>query len=422
LPGLGPDAVISALEASRTARCTAYAGAERHFMDDYKPYVFKTTDCGKTWRAITANLPDMAYVQVIREDRRNPNVLYVGTEIGLYVSIDGGQRWWAAAGRSLPAVPVHEVLVHPRENDLLVATHGRGVFILDDASAVQQLTPEVMAKKAHLFGLRTATRVTMKGTKGNIGDRVFRGPNPPMGALVTYWLSQPIDSAATARLEILDAERKVIRTFPRIPRTKGLQRVTWGLDENGPRPRNAGPVAGEEFFGPVTGPRVLPGTYTVRLIAGADTMTQPVTVRLDPTIPTSDANLRRQLAAARQLRDMQTAVNDTLRALDGFKAQLEARKRAADAQPNGEGREQSRALASVLAEVTKVIDETVKPNDVPFYSEGPRVADRIGALLRNLGTTFDAPTGPQLKLVQELEVELKQALQKAAQVLGKPTM
>ena len=422
LPGLGPDAVISALEPSRTARCTAYAGAERHFMDDYRPYVFKTTDCGRTWRAIAANLPEMAYVQVIREDRKNPNVLYVGTEIGLYVSFDGGQRWWAAAGKSLPAVPVHEVLVHPRENDLLVATHGRGVFILDDASAVQQLSPEVMARPAHLFGLRTATRVTMKGTKGNIGDRVFRGPNPPMGALITYWLSQAPDTAATVRLDILDAERAVIRTMPRIPRGKGLQRVAWGLDENGPRPRNSRPSDGEEFFGPVTGPRVLPGTYTVRLIVGTDTMTQPVTVRLDPTVPATEANLRRQLAAARQLRDMQTAVNDTLRALDGFKAQLEARKRAADAQPNGEGREQSRALAAILAEVGKVIDETAKPTDVPFYSEGPRVADRIGGLLRSLGSTFDAPTGPQLKLVQELEVELKQALQKAAQVLGKPTM
>jgi photosystem II stability/assembly factor-like uncharacterized protein len=422
LPGLAPDGVISALEPSRTGRCTAYAGAERHFMDDYKPYVFKTTDCGKTWKSVAANLPDMAYVLVIREDRKNPNVLYVGTEIGLFVSLDGGQRWWPVRGRNLPATPVHEVLVHPRENDLLVATHGRGVFILDDASVVQQVSQEIMDKRAHLFGLRTATRVTMKGTKGNIGDRVFRGPNPPMGALITYSLANAPDSGTAVRVDILDADRKVIRTIPRAPRAKGMNRVVWGLDENGPRPRNALPVAGEEFFGPIGGPRVLPGTYTVRLVVGPDTMTQPVTVRVDPTIATTTAALTQQLVAGRQLRDMQSAVNDTLRALDGFKAQLEARKRAADGQPNGEGREQSRAIASVLAEVNKVISETVKPTDIPFYSEGPRVADRIGALLRQLGTTFDAPTGPQMKLVQELEVELKQALQKAAQALGKPIM
>lgn len=424
LPGLGPDAVISALEPSRTAACTAYAGAERHLSDDYRPYLWRTTDCGKTWASLAGTLPATAYVQVVREDRRNPQVLYVGTETGLFISVDGGTSFTPVRSRHLPAVPVHEVLVHPRENDLIVATHGRGVFILDDASAVQELTPAVLARPAHLFGLRTATRVTMKGTKGNIGDRAFRGPNPPMGALVTWWMGRALDSATTLRAEVLDASGAVIRRLGRLPRGAGIQRVAWGLDEDGPRARRAAASAGDddEFFGPVGGPKVLPGRYTVRLIVGGDTLAQGVVVRVDPTVAASEAALREQLALGRRLRDMQSAVNDTLRALDGFKAQIEARKRAADALPNGEGREQAKALGAVLADVQQVIDGTVKPTGIPFYSEGPRVADRIGALLRNLGTTFEAPSGEQRKLAGELEVELKDALQKASRALGKPVM
>jgi photosystem II stability/assembly factor-like uncharacterized protein len=422
LPGLGPDAVISALEPSRTAKCTAYAGAERHLSDDYQPYVFKTTDCGKTWTNLAAGLPATAYVQVIREDRKNPNLLYLGTEIGLFVSWDAGRTWVSATGKTLPAAPVHEVLVHPRENDLLIATHGRGVFILDDATPLQQLTPEVLAKPAHLFGMRTATRVTTKGTKGNLGDKLYRAPNPPMGALVHYWLGTAPDSATAVRVEVLDASNAVIRRFARAPRSAGLNRLAWGLDENPPRPRNSAPISGEEFFGAVTGPKVLPGTYTVRLIVGRDTMQQPVVVRLDPTSQTTEAALRAQLIEGRKLRDMVSAANDTLRALDGFKAQLEARKRSADAMPNGEGREQSAALGALLAEVNRVIAVLIKPTDIPFYSEGPRVTDRLNALLRQLSTTIEAPTGPQQALVRELEGELRSALQRAGQVLGRPVM
>ena len=423
VPGVGINAVTSAVEASRTAKCTAYAGFERHLMDDYRPYLFKTSDCGKSWTNIAANLPPMAYVQVVREDRKNPSLLYVGTEIGLFASWNGGQSWAPLRLKNLPNAPVHEVLVHQRENDLIVATHGRGVYILDDATAIQQLTPEIAAARAHLYDMRTATRYSAKATKGNIADRVFRGPNPPYGAAITYSLGARLDTAVVARLEIL-RDGRVIRTLREIPRDAGMNRVTWALDEEPWRPRraNAGVSLGDEFFGPVTGPRVLPGVFTVRLIIGADSLTKPLTVRLDPTMQVSAADLQAQHDAAVQLRDMQGAVNDTLRALDAYRAELATRKANADAIPYGGGAVVSKELARQLELVDTLVYRTVKPVDRPFYSEGPRVADRITALYRNIDGGNRRPTGPQIAHLAELEVELKKALNEASRLLGRPIM
>ena len=420
LRGLGADAVVSAIEPSRTAECTAYAGFDRHLSDDYRPYVYRTTDCGRSWRDITGDLPPLAYVHVVREDRRNPSLLYVGTEIGLFASWDGGGRWHRLTFRNLPAVPVHEVLVHPRENDLIVATHGRGVYILDDATPLQQMRPDA-AGRVELYDMRTATRHSARRMKGNVGDRVFRGANPPYGAPITYRLPGALDSATALRVDVLDAGGRVIRTLRRLPRTAGMQRVWWGLDEEPPRPRraSAGPSPEEEFFGPVTGPRVLPGTYTVRLVAGTDTLTRPLTVRLDPTVRgVTEADLRAQYEAALRLRTMQSAVNDTLRALDAYRAQLAARRSAAEAIPDGGGAPVARELARQLEVVDTLIYRTVKPTDRPFYSEGPRVADRIGALLRSIDGGSRRPTAAQLEHLRELEGELRQALEEARRLLG----
>jgi photosystem II stability/assembly factor-like uncharacterized protein len=123
--GVGPDAVVSGIEASRTAAGTAYAAFERRMSDDFKPYVYKTTDFGRTWTNIAGNLPAANWVQTVREDPKNPNLLYVGTELGLYVSWSGGTQWTRLHLKNFPAVAVHEVIVHPRENDLILATHGR---------------------------------------------------------------------------------------------------------------------------------------------------------------------------------------------------------------------------------------------------------------------------------------------------------
>lgn len=418
--GVGAEAVVSHVEASRTAACTAYATFERHFMDDYRPYVYKTTDCGATWTNISSNLPSMAYLQVLREDPKNPQVLYAGTEIGLYVSVNGGGSWFRLGG-TLPAVPVHEVLVHGRENDLIVATHARGVFILDDASVIQELA-EAAAKPVHLFAMRTATRFATKTTKtGSLGDAIFRGPNPPYGAIIRYHLGTKPSAETPVHIEVRDSAGNVVRTLRNVPREAGINTTAWNLTYESPRARRAGGGGGDDdgFWGPPSGPRVLPGRYTIRLVVGTQQVDQTVTVRLDPTVQVSAADLREQLTLSLQLRDLQSVVNDTLRALDGRKAELEVRKRAADAIPNGEGKAVSEQLAAELKDINALLDALVKPSIAPYWSEGPRIADRVGNLLRNIEMLNAAPTGPQKTLSLELAAELREAMDVVARRLNR---
>ncbi|MEO7963294.1 MAG: hypothetical protein ABIT38_05220, partial [Gemmatimonadaceae bacterium] len=188
VPGVGPDAVVSGIEPSRTAAGTAYVTFERHMMDDYKPYVFKTTDFGRTWSNIGGNLPVSNYVQVIREDPKNTNLLYVGSELGLYASWSGGNSWTRLHLKNLPSVAVHEILIHPRDNDLVLATHGRALWVLDDASPIQQMTPAIAAKTSFLFPSRVATRYNTGDQSWNWGNHQYRGTNAAYGAIVTYWL------------------------------------------------------------------------------------------------------------------------------------------------------------------------------------------------------------------------------------------
>ena len=421
VPGVGPEAVVSHVEASRTAACTAYATFERKFMDDLKPYVFKTLDCGATWTNLSGNLPEGAYLQVLREDPKNPSVLYAGTETGLYVSVTGGNDW-VRLGGNLPAVPVHEILVHQRENDLIVATHGRGIWILDDAHAIQELAAAA-AKPVYLFGMRTATRFATKQNKGSLGNALFMGPNPAYGAIIRYQLRAKPAPDVPVKLEVLDSQGALVRTLAAIPREAGINTTAWNLGYDAPRLRRAinPDDPSIQFFGMPSGPRVLPGRYVVRLTVGDEKAEQSLDVRVDPTSKTTPEALRQQFTVAMELRELQSLANDTLRALDGRKAELEAKRRAAQAIPDGGGAAAVRAITGEIAEVDSLLDILVKPATVPYWSDGPRISDRIGALLRNIDQGNFAPTAAQQKLGKDLAVELRDALERVRKYLGRFT-
>ena len=192
VPGLKPNAWIPTVDASHSDVGTAYVAADHHQDDDYSPYAYMTTDFGKTWKSVIGDLPaKAAWVHVVREDPRNKNLLYIGTEMGIWASWDRGAHWTSLRG-DLPIVPVRDIQVHPRDNDLLLATHGRGLYILDDITALQQYcggeeptTPRCSTSgppSAGTCGTRTATT----------GQKQWTGANPPEGALITYYLkTQP---------------------------------------------------------------------------------------------------------------------------------------------------------------------------------------------------------------------------------------
>jgi len=283
LPGLPPTSQywISRIDASHFDVGTAYVAVDGHRSDDLKPYIFVTHDFGKTFTSLTNDLPKSGNVQVIREDPKNKELLYVGTEFGLYISLDGGAKWQKFM-TDYPTVRTDDILVHPRDGDLIIASHGRSVWIADDITPLQQFTPNVASQDAFLFDVRPAVEWLNDQQHGQQvgGQKVFIGQNAPRGAAINYYLK----SAATGdvKITIADATGKVIRNLDGV-KTAGINRVLWNLAPN-PPPNAQGAAA--NFGGGGGGGRggfggVGPGTYVVSLAVNGKTMTKPLTILPD---------------------------------------------------------------------------------------------------------------------------------------------
>jgi len=218
---------IANIEASPHDRDTAYVAVDGHRSEHYDPLLLVTTDAGRTWTDITGDLPPKWSTRVVREDFRNPNVLYCGTENAAYVSIDRGGRWVKLNGESLPPVSVHDLKQHPRELDLVAGTHGRSIYVLDDASPLSQLNDEVVRSEFHLFDVPPAKPRWFLPYGGMWSDRMFTAENPAMGARITYWVRD--FARDDVKLEISNADGLTVRELTG-PAKPGLNRVTWDLE------------------------------------------------------------------------------------------------------------------------------------------------------------------------------------------------
>ncbi len=410
VPKIPPFSPVSHVEPSRISAGVAYCSFDRHMLDDFRPFVYKTTDFGRTWTNVTGNLPGKAYVWVVREDPRNPDIIYAGTELGLFVSFTQGKHWINLRMKNLPTVSVHDILIHPRENDIILGTHGRSLWIFDDVSFLQELTPDILTNLAHLFSIRPALRFNTKPTRYGIGDKVYRGPNPPYGAYLTYSLKQTLEKKVSVMLEIVDSTGQVIRTIKNIPKERGIHRVAWDLRLEGPRPRRQVRVE-EDFFtrGP-RGPLALPGTYTARLTVGLKTYEKSFEVRLDPTVKVSQNDLQIQKQYSIQLIDMQSFVNDGLRALDFLKKQIEERKETLGRQGENIPREVMEAIESHLKKIGSLQDYLTRPEGTARWSEGPRLIGRLSRLFGSIDGVNALPTKAQQDYFRELEEEFRKAL------------
>ncbi|MGA2846796.1 MAG: sialidase, partial [Candidatus Acidiferrales bacterium] len=277
VPELAKASWVSWVEASRFDPATAYAAFDRHTFGDMDPHVYKTTDYGKTWTAIVAPGSGVrGYAHVIKEDTTTPNLLFVGTEFGLWISVDGGQQWAQYKGHEFPDVAVRDIVVHPRESDLVLATHGRGIWIVDDITPLRKLTPEMLAQEAaFVAGKPTQQRLEANGGWAE-GNATFIGPDPADAALITYYQKKR-HIFGKMKIEIFDDQNKLIDTVPANSR-RGLSRVEWPMRVKAPRV----PAAATAAFEASQGPRVVPGTYTVKMTRGKETYTTPLVVTLDP--------------------------------------------------------------------------------------------------------------------------------------------
>jgi photosystem II stability/assembly factor-like uncharacterized protein len=278
-PGPHREGFVSKIEPSRAAAGTAYVAYDLHYRDDPRPYLFKTTDFGETWTNITSNLPAWGNTYVIREDPHNPRVLYVGTESGLFVSIDGGARWVRWKG-DLPHTGVRSLAVQARERELVVGTFGRAIWIAD-IGPLSQLE-DALRQRVFFFDVKPAVAHNIRYTYGSgveeiNGDLFFRAENPPYGTLLTYYLRDAMPGEA--RLVVKDGAGRVVRTL-RGPAAAGLHRVQWDLetDEGKANPPSGFSTTASERQRQF---RVAPGTYQVTLEVGGSVLARSVEVRAE---------------------------------------------------------------------------------------------------------------------------------------------
>jgi photosystem II stability/assembly factor-like uncharacterized protein len=264
---------MSRIEAGGHDPKVAYLAVSAYRSGNYAPLAYRTADGGKTWTSIASNLPADGPVKVIREDPKTPGLLYAGTEFGLYVSLDRGGHWTPLGG--LPTVAVDDIVVHPRDLDLVVATHGRSLYILDDLRPLQELTPEVLAKEAHLFPPRPALGFyPLPGFADWAGNAVFRGANPPEGALITLYLKEY--TADPVKIAIKSATGRPVANLT-APGTPGINRISWDLK----------PTKDLLFDYEAESPRfVAPGEYTLTLTYGKAKVEQRLKVEIAPGIET----------------------------------------------------------------------------------------------------------------------------------------
>ena len=284
-----PDAPAGAwfagVEPSSHAAGTAYVVLDNHRSNDFRNYVYRTTDFGATWSSITGDLPANRVARTVREDPRRPGLLYLATEFGVFISPDVGAHW-IALRNNMPTMPFNDLVIHPRDNALVLGSHARGVWILDQVNALQELTAAVLASSAHLFSMQPAYEIRTTNLRPHAGDMIFRGENPAVGALVDYWVA---NAGTPVTLTVHDAAGALVQTLA-AKSARGINRVLWNLRFDDVPLRSGGGEDDEE--GPrasTPGPLVPPGTYRVRLVAANRTQEQRVVVRDDPRVTTSAA-------------------------------------------------------------------------------------------------------------------------------------
>ncbi|MFB0564400.1 MAG: WD40/YVTN/BNR-like repeat-containing protein [Candidatus Aminicenantaceae bacterium] len=324
--GLPPNTWCSRIEASHFHGGTAYVAFDGHRHDDYNTYLYKTTNYGYTWKSIRSNLP-FGWVHVIREDLKNENLLFVGTEFGIYASLDSGDSWFSLMN-NLPTVAVRDIAIHPRENDLIIGTHGRGIWIMDDISPLQEMSEEVLESDLHLFNIRPATMFLRFFTGETSSRPVFSGKNSPYGMMITsYVKTVPKEKP---KLSIIDKADKVIFEIS-IAKKAGIQRNTWNLRFT------SRTIEGKKIKASPTGfymmPYVFPGEYTIELSVGEMRVKKKTVVHSDSRIIVNEQERDAQIEAitstmvlSKKMGLSVTAAKNIRRELDRISKSLEELK------------------------------------------------------------------------------------------------
>ncbi len=418
--------LVSLIEASPHDAGTAYLAIDRHRLDDLRPYIYKTADFGKTWAKITNGIPENSVVHAVREDPKKKGLLYAGTESGVMVSFDDGGHWQPLQ-LNLPTTPVHDLVV--KNDDLAVATHGRSFWILDDITPLRQVNAQTAAETVYLFKPRLTYRTHL--TQGMLMDRPV-GENPPPGAIIYYYLKSAPKENEEMKLEILDHQGKVVRTYSskkppeeepksefeetvkpmeQLTTDAGLNRFVWDA-----RNEKASRIPGYrlwEYDDGARGPLALPGSYQVRLTAQGKTLTVPLELKIDPRTAASSADLQKQFDLGLQIRDRLTEANNAVNQVRDLRAQIK------DLQKRLAQDSKAKALLAAAVELEKklpgVEEALINPNiksSEDSLNYPIRLDGKLAVLAYAVGSADTPPTQSDYDVFKSLNGRLDEALAK----------
>jgi photosystem II stability/assembly factor-like uncharacterized protein len=418
----GEWSLVSIIDASPHAGGTAYVAIDRHKLDDYKPYVFKTNDYGKSWAKITGGLPENSYAHSVKEDPKRKGLLFAGTENGIYVSFDDGGRWQPLK-LNLPTTPIHDLMV--KNDDLIAATHGRAFWILDDISPLRQMNASTASEEAHLY--QPAAAIRYRGPGFTLPATVPVGANPPTGVIIDYFLKNAPKDGIT--LEILDTKGKVVRKYSskkaaegasadeeefgitrpgdKLPAEAGLNRFVWNMRSEAP----ANVPGSVSWGGRPTGPLVVPGSYQIKLTAAGKTLTATSEIQQDPRVAATQTDLEKQNELAMRIRDRVDAGHEAVNQIRSVRGQIDTLKKRlgadASAKPELEAGDALKKKMDAVEE--KIIQPKSKSGEDPL-NYPIQVADQLMALQSTVESADAAPTSQSYVVFDELNARLETQL------------
>jgi len=418
----GDWSLISIIEPSPFSAGTAYVAVDRHKLDDLKPYIFKTSDYGKTWAKITNGLPDNGPAHSVREDPKHKGLLFAGTENGIYVSFDDGAHWQSLK-LNLPTTPIHDLII--KDDDLALATHGRAFWVLDDITPLRQIAASTANEDVHLY--EPAAAVRFRGPGFQLPASIPVGANPPAGVVIDYYLKAAPKEQIS--LEILDSSGKVVRKFTSkksaegtspdeeefgisrpgetLPTEVGLNRFVWNL-------RNEAPVTvpgAVGWGGRPSGALVVPGNYQIKLTAGGKTATAKVEVTKDPRVPATQGDLEKQFELAMRIHHRISEGDEAVNQIRSVRGQLDALKHRltndANAKPVLDAADALTKKMNAVEE--KIIQPKSKSGEDPLNFP-IQTADQLAALQQTVESADAAPTAASETVFKELSKRLDQQL------------
>ncbi len=419
--GLPEWALISIIDVSPHNPGTAYVAATRYKQDDFAPYIYMTTDYGRSWRKIVRGIPDNHFIRSVREDLGRPGLLYAAGEFGVYVSFNAGEHWQSLQ-LNLPIVPIHDLIL--KDSDVIVATHGRSFWILDDITPLRALSEEIASAEAHLFAPRPTYRIGGGGFRFAVSGV---GQNPP-GGVMTFFYLRETDEDAEIMLEFLEADGDVIKTYSTKSEERnrqlevevGMNRFVW--DRRYP---DASRFDGMIMWGGTTrGPRAVAGTYQARLTVGAWSQTQQFEIRADPRVNATAADLREQFELLIRIRDRVTEANDAVKRIrqvreqiDGVVDRIDAAGDAVDAAEADSVEALAKIIKEALGEIEREIYQTKNRSNQDPLNFPIRLNNKIAGLTGVVPNGDFSPTEQAYAVFEELSGQLQIQLDRLADVM-----